>query len=684
MSRKLENTGKMKVMGHLFHIKGGTVLTLLVAAQFMSSARANNTNSRAAAGQDLTQMSIEALMQIEVPTISSASKFAQKATAAPASVTVVSADEIQHYGYLTLADTLQSVPGFNISYDRNYAFLGVRGLSLGDFNSRILLLVDGHRVNNNLTDGASIDNSFILDMDLVDHVEIIRGPSAVLYGNNAFFGVINVVTRQAAQLNGFEVSGQYGSFDSYRARVSYGKVFTNGLEMLLSGSFYDSAGVSDLFYPEYNSPAHNFGVAEYRDREWAASAFGSLRYRDFTLEGAFNRRDKDNPTAQYFTTFNAPGLRTEDDRAYVNLKFDHEFPDIVDVNAQVYWDYNDHFIGYPFSAGPYQFLYDEMQRGEWWGAELQVSKKLWDKHTFTIGGEYRDDFLQHDRLYDALHGPVYTDSNRTRQSYGAYGEAELEIFKPLHLNGGVRYDQYGDFDPTVNPRVALIYDPFEKTTLKAIYGTAFRAPNFIELSDPRFQNISPENITSYELVYEQGIGKNLRSAISGFHNEMEDLIVFANGRYNNLNAESTGVELALEAGWTNGLKGRASYTLQHAENENGSLNLPDAPSQLVKFNVSAPIIKEKLFASLEVQFTDRRRTYSTSSSGKTVPGLDVEAYNTVNFTLYSHNLLKNLDVSATVYNLFDEHYSDPATPSHLQSQIQQDGRSFGMKLTYRF
>src|SRR5205814_1495674 len=97
---------------------------------------------------------------------------------------------------------------------------GARGINLGDFNSRMLLLVDGHRINNNLTDGAFIDTAFILDMDLIDRVEVIRGPGSALYGNNAFFGVINVVTRKGAQLNGLEVSGEYGEFDSYKARVT--------------------------------------------------------------------------------------------------------------------------------------------------------------------------------------------------------------------------------------------------------------------------------------------------------------------------------------------------------------------------------------------------------------------------------------------------------------------------------
>ncbi len=147
---------------------------------------------------------------------------------------------------------MQSVPGFNVSYDRNYDFVGVRGVELGDFNSRILLLVDGHRVNNNLTDGAFVDNAFLLDLDVVDRVEVIRGPSAVLYGNNAFFGVINVITRTGAQLNGFEAAGGYGAARRLQGpEISYGTpVHQRHQKCCCPRVITTSAGNSELFYPQ--------------------------------------------------------------------------------------------------------------------------------------------------------------------------------------------------------------------------------------------------------------------------------------------------------------------------------------------------------------------------------------------------------------------------------------------------
>ena len=637
---------------------------------------------------DLTELPIEALMNLDVPKVYAASKIEQKTTEAPSSITIITADEVKKYGYRTLADVLQGVQGFNVSYDRNYAFLGARGISLGDFNSRMLLLVDGHRVNNNLTDGASIGTDFILDVDLVDRVEIIRGPGSVLYGNNAFFGVINVITRQGKELNGVEGSFDYGSFDTYKGRVSVGKLFTNGVNLMLSGTYYESGGHDRLFYKEFDTPAQNNGIAQNMDADSSRSFFGSLGYSDFTLEGAFNHRLKVNPTAQFdLTTFNDPRLRTIDERAYAALKYAHSFPGVVDVTAQIYYDRYHHDIGYPQSLiigtnVVFSAFSTEKDAGEWWGAELQLNKTLWDRHVFTLGGEYRDDFVQEQRV--SGQAPLVG----SRESHGVYFQGDVAVLTNLHVNGGVRYDQYGNFDPAFNPRVAVIYNPFQGSTFKAIYGTAFRAPNFAELSDLRFQNITPEEITGYELVYEQQIGPHLRSSLSGFYNQMDNLIVFNSGNFTNFNAETEGMELALEGSWAAGLRGRASYSFQDTRNTTVPWQMPDSPNHLLKFNLSVPVIREKVFASLEFRYASKRQSLhnTTDSLGQplTVQGADAASYGIVNFTLFSQNLIKNLEFSASVYNLLDRRYGDPASRFHVQDIIEQDGRSFRVKLTYRF
>jgi iron complex outermembrane receptor protein len=632
---------------------------------------------------DLTELPIEALMEMEVPKVYGVSKVEQKTTEAPSSVTVITAEEIKRYGYRTLADVLQSVQGFYVSYDRNYAFLGARGVNLGDFNARILVLIDGHRINNNLTDGAYLDSAFLLDVDLIERVEIIRGPGSVVYGNNAFFGVINVITRQGQHVDGAEVSGEYGSFDAYKGRATYGRQFTNGFGLLLSGSYYDSHGDDRLYYPEFDQRsssdprATNNGVAEDLDDDSFGSFFGSLSYRDFALQGGYIRRDKGNPTAQYLTTFNDPGLSTTDERSYAALKYEHSFTDVVEVTARAYYDSSVFEIGYPFGGT----VFEEKDIGEWWGAELQVSKRLWEHHLFSVGAEYRDDFNQERRLSGQ---PTYRED---RQSHGFYAQANIAVVTNLHLDAGIRYDQYGDFDPAFNPRVALIYNPAEKSTLKAIYGTAFRAPNFLELSLSSPGQLDPETITSYELVYEQGIGQNLRSSLAGFYNQMHDLIVFDSGSFTNFDADTGGLEVALAGVWANGIRSRVSYSFQVTDNNPVSWDMPDSPAHLVKLNVSVPVVRDKVFAGLEYQFTSRRYSlHNTVAGGQpvTVQGETADAFGVLNFTVFSRDLVKNLEFSASVYNLLDQEYADPATRFHLQDTLERDGRTFRIKLTYRF
>lgn len=195
--------------------------------------------------KDLSEVSLEELSNIQVY---SASKHMQSASEAPASVTVVTADEIQKYGYRNLADVLRSVPGFYVTYDRDYTFVGVRGFGrLGDWNSRILVLIDGHRINNNVLGQAMLGNEFLVDIDMVERVEIVRGPSSSLYGANAFFAVINVITRTSKQVKDWELSFQTGSFGTDEGRATYGHQF-HGLGVLLSGTFYNSTGQT-LFFP---------------------------------------------------------------------------------------------------------------------------------------------------------------------------------------------------------------------------------------------------------------------------------------------------------------------------------------------------------------------------------------------------------------------------------------------------
>jgi len=190
---------------------------------------------------DLFEASMEDLMKVDIDSVYAASGYRQKVTEAPASITIITSDDIRKYGYRTLADILSNVPGFYISYDRNYSYVGIRGFGRpGDYNSRILLLVDGHLLNDNVYDQALIGTEFPIDVDLIDRVEVIRGPNSSLYVANAFLGVINVITKRARNSRNLTASAELASYGTFKTRVTYSNRFRDGLELLLSGSFYDS------------------------------------------------------------------------------------------------------------------------------------------------------------------------------------------------------------------------------------------------------------------------------------------------------------------------------------------------------------------------------------------------------------------------------------------------------------
>lgn len=631
--------------------------------------------------QDLTNMSIEELMNV---TVAGASRFEQKVSDAPAFVNIVTKDDIKKYGYRTLAEILRSLPGFSISYDRTYSYIGLRGFGLpGDYNTRFLILLDGHRLNDNIFDQTGVGTDSILDIDLIDKVEVIQGPGSSLYGSNAFFGVINIVTRKAEAVNGVEASGSAGSFDTYTGRLTYGKKFGNGFEMLLSASGSDSKGDS-LYFKEFNDPATNFGVTRDTDYDRGRSAFAKLSYRDFTFTGAYSTRTKGTPTASFETDFNSRSNHITDERVYLDLGYNHTFDNEVTLKGHVSFD--QYFYDGKYSYAP-QFNIDK-SRGTWWGGDLLVMKTLWEKHRVSVGGEYIANTQQDQSNYYTNPYSSVLDDKRDSTRWAVFLQDEFSILTNLVLNAGVRYDHYSTFGGTLNPRAALIYRPFEKSTFKLLYGSAFRAPNPYELyyndwlvtkANP---SLSPETIKTYEFVYEQFFLDHFRAAGAVFYNTISDLVLQQTGAdglsvfQNTGKVETKGFEAELEGTWKNGLRGRLSYTYQDAKDKDTDRSLVNSPKYMAKLNVIAPLWQDKVFSGLEMQYMGSRKTLNGTKTGGSL---------LTNLTLFSQNILKGLEVSFSVYNLFDKKYSYPASNEHYPiNTIEQDGRTFRFKVTYGF
>ena len=626
----------------------------------------------------------------EIPSVFTASKYEQKVTAAPSAVSIITAAEIRKYGYRTLADILRSQRGFYTSYDRQTEFLGVRGFGRpGDFNSRILLLIDGSRSNNNIFDTAAIGNDFILDVDLIDRVEVVRGPGSSLYGSNAFFAVINVITRRGRDLQGTELAATAASQETYRGRLSYGRRFSGGLEFLLSGTGYDSKGADTLYFPEHDTPETNKGIATDRDGENYQSLFGKISLGDFTLETAFGDREKETPTGAFGTVFNDPRNRTSGRQTSAHLHYQHLFPGELEVLFRAGYDRfraeGDYVYDYAPAPPPQLVVNHDRFKGEWWGSEFQLGKSI-GAHRLVAGGEYRDNFRQDLQNTDLA---VNLDSRQQTSNIGLFLQDEYRIATDLSLSLGVRCDRFSTFGWSTSPRLPLIYNPLEKAALKLLYGQAFRAPSAFEnyyhdglVTQKPNPDLDPETIRTWELVWEQYFGDSLRTVATGYYYRIDDLINLtldpADGLlvYRNLDkVEARGLELELEGRLNGGWEGRGSYTLQRAEDQRSGVTLSNAPRHMVKLGLVAPLVAEKLFLAVEERYTSSRRTVS---------GRECGGFATTNLTLYGRRLLPGLEVTLSFYNLFDKRYSDPVSAAHLQDSIVQNGRTLRGQLTYSF
>jgi outer membrane receptor for ferrienterochelin and colicins len=637
--------------------------------------------------KDLTETSLEDLANIQVY---SASKHLQSVSEAPSSVTVVTADEIQKYGYRTLADILESVRGFYVTYGRNYSFVGVRGFGrLGDWNTRVLLLVDGHRINNNVIGQAMLGTEFPVDVDLIERVEIIRGPSSSLYGAEAFFAVINVITRKATQLKGVELSFVPASFGTYQGRASYGGQYRR-VDMLLSATFYDSQGPT-LFFPEFNSPATNNGITSNTDYENSQHVMATVSFHGFTLQGLFSARDKGVPTAYFGAVFNDPRTHNQDYHQYLDLSYQHSVGEKWELTARTSYDQarlqapQASPTGLPDGSTTIQTY---SFRGGWWNGEVKLRRTFLEKHKISVGSEITNNLRQDQGVYFAL-GNIFLAERASSLVTALYAQDEYAITHKLTLSAGLRYDHYSDFGGTTNPRLGLIYRLFQPTALKMLYGSAFRAPEPYETQPgfgPFYENnlkLQPETIRSIEGVVEQGLGQHFRLSGSVYHNEIADLISLQadpnNGlfTYRNIGqAHTAGIEIELTAIATNGLQGRASFDYTDGDdNTSRDLKLTNSPRHMAKLNLIVPLVQKRVFAGLEGQYTGHRLTLA---------GNTVSDFALFNLTLLGHALGKHVDLSTSIYNILDKKYFDPGRPEDVQDRIQQDGRSFRIKLTAKF
>jgi len=631
--------------------------------------------------EDLTSLPIEALLELDVY---SASRFQQKITDAPSAVRVITAAEIRDFGWRTLSEALASLPGMYTSYDRSYAYLGTRGfLRPGDYITRFALLVNGSRVNDSIYDQAAVGSDFVIDMDLIDRIEYVPGPGSSGYGSNAFFGVINIVTRRGRDYQRAEGRAEIGSAGRLGAAARYGRQFERG-EFLLAASNARTEG-RDLFFPEFADPATNNGIAEDLDGERARRFMALATFDDIKLSLMHSVRDKRDPTASFSQLFNDPRSSNRDERSLLDLSHVVRPSSTLELTSHLFagrYDY-DGVFAYEPRPGPSNI---DGSRANWVGLGVQALLTASSRHKLLVGVDLQYDSRRDLFNFDAPPRVSYFDERTTNYRAGLFVQDEIRLNDAMLLNVGARLDRDGVTGSHLSPRLALIYDAGRGTNLKAIVGSAFRSPNLYEttytrLYSPVDASVDAEEITTVELVWTQQLSERtsftaslfeyrLRELIEGELNAEEGNLFFVNRG----EARTRGVELALDHVWEQGALLRASYGYADAADPTSAQTLENSPRRLAKLSLSAPIPSTRLRTGIEARHVSERRGLLAA----------VGAHTLVNTTLTWTSLDARYDVVASVHNLFDQRYADPAGANFVQNAIEQDGRSYLLRIVYRF
>ncbi len=651
--------------------------------------------------ENIEELSLEALL--DAP-ITAASRYEENANLAPGSVSIMNAEEIERFGFRSLGEVLRAMRGVYTTNDRIYEYLGVNGFGIpGDYNIRVLVMVDGHRINDSIYDSALVGLDGPVDVEMIERVEFVRGPSSSVYGSNAVFGVVNVVTKSGADHSGFKAMVQAGGFtdhrryDNTRLTLRGGHLFKSGVDVYGQAGFSHSRGVEHLRFKEFPGQ-----VASNLDSENYLHAFARAKWRGFQLSILSQQRSKEDPAASFGVAFAMPGTKIADARAWGALSYREEFETSgISFGSNVYFDRYTYDADYlqPVPTGDAALINRDEVVGLSAGGDFQANKNLVenvgtiDRIRLSIGGDLQERFSLVQKNFDVGTTDVYVDRDDSVRILGAYGILDAQILKAVHLSAGLRFDRWSGFASTWNPRLSAIWTPASRTTIKLIYGTSFRGASAYErfyaanitLANP---DLRPERIRTGEIVGEQYLGEKLRAAISLYQYDMDGLIAVGEpmpGVFQNRNlpvVEARGASAELEARWEGGLHARASYALQFVHNTDESLinkSFANSPQHVGKVHVQVPLWSDRLFAGFEALYLSERETPQSLIDPAAVA--KVPAYLVTNLTV-TYTLNEATRLSLASRNLLNTSFSDPGSDFHTQNAIPQNGRSVWLRASY--
>lgn len=672
-----------------------------------------------------TQTEKELHLFFEEQDLVTATKRPTSLRKAPAIATIITADEIRNMGALNLLDVLKMVPGIGISITEfGGKMIEVRGIRTS-LSEKILVMIDGHSLNKNFTGSALYRVAGMLPMENIRQVEVVRGPGSALYGNSAFVATINIITRNAEEINGVEAKAGGGSFDSFKGNLVGGKAIgdkltvsgsldhfqTNGprltveADTLTGTPFSRAPGTTDLYFRQ-------------------TDAFLKLGYGDLSFRGHYLTK-REGVNIGIVSALTDDSSKTQLDNYWGELAYNLRPTEGLSANLKVYYDYFEQDPNMKIFPNGFAGVFPNGMTGKPLvkdraiGGELQVD---WDvfKGNHLISGVSFEELQQYDVRQLANFNPLtgaplasvqeVANWNRdaNRQIFAAYLQDEWQLLEQVNLTAGLRYDHYSDFGDTVNPRVGLVWSFLENADLKLLYGQAFRAPNFQELYNINNRalvgnpDLKPERITTYEAGLAWRLNRFFAADLNYFYSTIDDQIGTAlittttttptttTTTPTNANigkSETQGVELGVNGAYGTDIYWKLNYTYQDPRDANTDQRLPFVPSHRALGNVNyAPTKYVNLHT--DVLWTGPR----PRPQGDSRP--EMPAYATVDLTVTMKNFYKTLEIQGTVRNLFDERFKDPDTSSgavnvaktgpKVPGDFPREGISGFVTASYRF
>lgn len=627
----------------------------------------------------------------------SASRIKENIKKASASITVIDEDRINKMGANTLLDVLRVVPGMGVSQSNIYVDkIAVRGIETW-FSEKVLILLDGHSLNSDLLNGGATGTFANFPVEQIKRVEIIRGPASALYGENAFTALINIITKEAKEIDGVQISARTGSYNTRTANLLLGESYedfdltanincrdTDGYRAYVASDAIGNSGYTNPTSKRLNtdvSVKHKSGL--YAKANYNITEDGPR----FGAAHALNDEDKSKREAYFLELgyrYKISDVYRLDSRVYHDsFQADNRW----EIYSEGYTDNNTTYDNGMLAVSGYTNLKS--------GFETLLTIKK-ENYTVVSGLSYEIQKLK-DPIHKANFNPStgvplpslqdFSDpstnfvSEEERRFWAVYSELLYDIKKDLRLSAGVRYDHYSDFGGVLNPRLGAAWEANTHNTLKLMYGEAFRAPTFAELynkNNPALvgnPDLNPERVKTLELNVQNSSINNLEVALSIFRSTIDDIISTADATYVNQGKTTTrGLEAELKYNMHRGSYIAANYTYQNPKNETTAQD-PE--------NIS----KHKAYLALNYRINTYFNLYTDASyTGKqtrspTDTRDEVDSSITSNATLLAKDLiLKALQMKFSVYNIFDERSYDANSPYDYPLA----GRSYMAELSYKF